>query len=242
MKNPLASRNVMMIAGSVLALGMIPLTLAWQPAPSQPTQPGQQPVQPGQQPGQPNQPGQNNPPQQPGQTNPDSPSTPRTPGTPLDPNQVNPNNNDPRNVSPPNQNGTTQNGRLFSFQNPADEARFNQGAQRLVRMEEKMNESNQALLKRLGEVRAMAPERQTAATMDLLQQILRNQTEMNQYLVNQRSLWTGDVQMPGDENGSQRDGTQPGQTDPNNLTRPMQPRIPSNTSPRPSQPANTPPR
>jgi hypothetical protein len=54
------------------------------------------------------------------------------------------------------------------------------------------------MLKRLGEIRQMSPERQSGATMELLQQMLRNQAELQQYLVQARSAWTGDVMVEGE--------------------------------------------
>jgi hypothetical protein len=90
--------------------------------------------------------------------------------------------------------------RPFAFQSPQDEARFTQSSRRLVQMERRMERSNQDLLKRLGEARQLSPERQNAAFADVLQQLLKNQAELQQYLVHARSSWTGDVDL-GDVSG-----------------------------------------
>lgn len=91
-----------------------------------------------------------------------------------------------------------RNPRPFMFQNPQDEAKFVQSSRRLVQMEQRLEKSNQDLLKRLGEARQLSPDRQGPAVMDVLQQILRNQSELQQYMVQARTSWTGDVEL-GDE-------------------------------------------
>jgi len=121
----------------------------------------------------------------PGPTNPTTPMNPKDPTNPSNTNGP----NGPNKAVP----GSARSARPFVFQNPTDEARFNEGTQKLVRMEQRFDQSNQTLLKRLGEIRQMSPEKQSASTMDLLQQMLKSQTEMQQYLVSSRSLWTGDV-------------------------------------------------
>ncbi len=83
--------------------------------------------------------------------------------------------------------------RPFAFANPAYEARFNESVQRLNAMEQRMNTNNATLTKRLGEIRSMTPERQNAAMFDLVQQMLMEQAQLNQYLVQARTAWTGDL-------------------------------------------------
>jgi hypothetical protein len=94
-----------------------------------------------------------------------------------------------RNFAP----GTQRWSRPFAFQNPQDESRFSQNAQRLSRLEERLATSNQTLIRRLGEIRQMSPDKQNPATMDLLQQMLQNQAELQQYLVQSRIAWSGDL-------------------------------------------------
>lgn len=84
--------------------------------------------------------------------------------------------------------------RPFVFRSPAYEHRFNDASRRLAALEARMSQSNQALLKRLGEVRTLAPDRQNAALMDLLQQFLLDQAQLQRYLVQARSAWTGELE------------------------------------------------
>jgi hypothetical protein len=70
-------------------------------------------------------------------------------------------------------------------------------------MEQRMQRSQEDLLKRLGEARTLSGDRQNAALFDVLQQMMREQAELQRYLVQSRSVWTGDV---GDE--VQQDGDQ----------------------------------
>lgn len=164
-----------------ICVGLTPLGLAWQ---SQPTQPrSARPVNPQpDRPVLPPSPTNPDPPASPGNGDPTNPAHPAAPNTPA-----NPAGNRP---------GSGRMSRPFAFANPADEARFNEGAQRLVRLEQRSERAHQELMKRLGEIRQMSPERQSAATMDLLQQMLKAQAEMQQYLVSSRSLWTGDIDAP----------------------------------------------
>lgn len=88
--------------------------------------------------------------------------------------------------------------RPFAFQSPDMETRFNEGTQRLLRMEQRMARANEEQLRRLGEIRTLPADRQNAALYDLLQQVLRDQAETQRYLVASRSLWTGDVSSSGE--------------------------------------------
>jgi len=130
-------------------------------------------------------------PQQPGN---DPSQTPR-PGDPQDPanpgDRRQPNDRDQRETR-------NRNPRPFVFQNPQDEARFVQSSRRLVQMEQRLERSNQDLLRRLGEARQLSADRQGAAVMDVLQQLLRNQAELQQYMVQARTSWTGDIDLGDD--------------------------------------------
>ncbi len=174
------------IAG--LCVGLIPLGIAQQSQPVRPVNPKPQPVAP-------TVPDTSSPRQlvvPPGATNPAPPINPNDPTTSDRARNSNnlPDPNNPNQMRP-------RNARPFAFQNPTDEARFNEGSQRLVRMEQKCDQSNQMLLRRLGEIRQMSPERQSVSTMDLLQQMLKSQSDMQQYLVSSRAMWTGDVELSG---------------------------------------------
>lgn len=137
---------------------------------------------------------------------------------------------------PNNQPGNQTNGlenryqRPFAFQSPAYESRFMESSQRLVAMEQRLARSNQDLMKRLGDARALTGERQSAALFDVVQQMLKDQSAMNQYLVRARTAWSGDIEGSStnldDEywngvNGNQAPGAPNGtpmQTTPNNST------------------------
>jgi hypothetical protein len=151
-------------------------TPSQQPSPSNPTP--RQPAQPGQdQPGQ-NQPGQN----QPGQNQPGQP-TPieRTPDrTPL--------NRQPGSSS--------DNPRFFNFADPSMEARFRESTNRLTALERGMVERNQRMVERLGTIRQLPADRQNAAVMDLLQDILQENAQLQTYLTQSRTLFTGDFPDP----------------------------------------------
>lgn len=84
--------------------------------------------------------------------------------------------------------------RPFTFASPQAEARFNQSVQRLTALETRMNTANQNLLKRLGEVRSMSPDRQNGAMAEIVQQMLLDQAEVQKYLVQARSIWTGNLE------------------------------------------------
>lgn len=197
MINPMKSMAI--IGASALALGTGAWsyeTLAQSGTPSQ--QPG--PSNPQPRPSNP-QPGPSNP--QPRPTNPDN-SVPQPPAPPVNPNDPNnPNPNDPnRPVDPravdPNQPGVSAGDRYlrpFAFQSPEMESRFRDSTRRLVAMEQRLEKGNQDLMKRLGDVRSMPADRQNAALLDVLQQVLIQHQTMQQYLVAARTGWSGDFDM-----------------------------------------------
>lgn len=117
---------------------------------------------------------------------PTSPTQPDQPVQPVDPNRpvvpVVPSNRSDRVLRP------------FAFQTPQVEGSFNQSTHRLLNMEQKMLRSQEDLLKRLGEVRQLSGERQMNALFDLVQQMLKEHGEMAQYLVQARTVWTGDIE------------------------------------------------
>jgi len=169
------------------------LMLAQQPRPSnptpQPSNPMPRPVNP---------------------TPPPATNTPAVQPTPA---------NQPGTVTPPaNQPATTTQpavglryARPFAFTSPEVEARFNESGKRLMALETRLNKSNQDLLKRLGEIRRLPPERQNAATFELLQQMLMDQQQMNQYLVAARTAWSGEFEGATDMGTPAAGQPQPGQ-------------------------------
>ena len=70
---------------------------------------------------------------------------------------------------------------------------MNQRAQQLIRMEQQFETRRTELLRRLGEARAMTGERKLDALADVLQQVLLEQEQVNQYLIAMRTAWTGDM-------------------------------------------------
>jgi len=126
--------------------------------------------------------------------NPNQPVQPNNPNNPNNPNQPADPNGVPQPPTAPDARArAARNSRPFAFQSPEMEGRFNEGSRRLMSMERRMKTSQENLLKRLGEVRQLTPERQSAATFDLIQQMLKDNADMQQYLVQSRSLWTGDL-------------------------------------------------
>ncbi len=81
--------------------------------------------------------------------------------------------------------------RPFALQSPQMEARLNATSQRLTQMEQRLDQSNQDLMRRLGQVRQLSGDRQNAAMMDLVQQMLQNNADMQRYLVEARMGWLG---------------------------------------------------
>ncbi len=82
--------------------------------------------------------------------------------------------------------------RPFSFQPAQSEAVFYGGVQRLMRDEQRFSTAGEEQLRRLGEIRGMSGERQTAALLDLMQQVLITNRELHQYLTRSRSTWSGE--------------------------------------------------
>jgi hypothetical protein len=118
---------------------------------------------------------------------------------------------------------TTTNQRFgspFSFSSPQMQARFNENNRRLVQLEQQLSISNQELVRRLGAARQLSGERQTTAMFDIMQQILQNNAQMNQYLAQARMGWAGELEgtstdtntLPGTTPGSTLPGTTPGST------------------------------
>lgn len=199
----MSHKTLLMISAVGMAVELLtPCALSQQGVPSQPGTPSNQPGPKNPTPG-PNTPNQQTPLQQPPANNPNT----------------NPNNQPPANNNPGQQNpnqrpryddiedGGAQNptsgtaaryGRPFAFQSPEIESRFNESTQRLVRMEQRMERSSRDMLRRLGDVRQMNGDRQHAALMDLLQQMLQEQAELQHYLVQTRTAFTGEVDAPQD--------------------------------------------
>jgi len=125
--------------------------------------------------------------------------TPPTPTTPPAPTEDQPATATPVVVQPGTVPGSVivvgaRSDRPFTFASPGAEVRFVENSRRLAVQEQKMTKSNQDLLKRLGEVRSLPPERQNAALFELLQQMLMEQQQLHQYLTSSRSSLTGDLE------------------------------------------------
>ena len=204
MKN--SSRNIF-VASTMSASAL--LGSAWlmgaQPGSSQPGTPSKQPApknpspRPQPRPTQPNQPNQ-----------PNQPTQPATPGTP----DGNPNVNTPLERNDPNApiNRQARVARPFMFQTPQSEAAFNQSVQQLLRSEQRLEQNNQTLLRRLGEVRQMPADRQNAAMFDLVQQLLLQQQEQLKLMALTRTAFTGDVDLDTTQAGVDETGLGPPST------------------------------
>jgi len=95
--------------------------------------------------------------------------------------------------------------RPFAFDNPSNEGRFNLATRRLLAMEARMQRSHENLLKRLGEARQLSGERQTAALFDVLQQMLKDQADLQRYLAQARGAWSGDLDPLNEDELKQQD-------------------------------------
>jgi len=207
------------------------------PRPSNPSQPGQNQPNPNQP--NPNQPGQVQPGQvQPGQVQPGQNQPGGNPGdvTPLERGR----GNTPLSRNPGS--SSSDNPRFFSLSNEAMEPQFRESATRLANLERSMAERNQRLVQRLGALRQLPADRQGGATLDLLQDILQENAQLQQYLSQQRTLFTGDI---GSGNDQSSPGTnQPGVNQPGNNQPGAAPGGTPSQQPQPasSQPRANPPR
>jgi hypothetical protein len=184
--------SVLSLVGSVSALNFPTILAMQQGVPSQPGTPSQPP-----RPANPN-PAPRNEPTQPTPSN--DPRTPAPNPNPTDPrdNPQNPNDAVPPGAAPRTAAGARYL-RPFAFDHPGNEARFRESTQRLLTMEQRMTRSNEDLMKRLGEVRQMSAERQSGAMFEIMQQMLKNQEELQRYLIQSRTAWTGDVEVPSED-------------------------------------------
>lgn len=124
-----------------------------------------------------------------------SPRQPAQPAQPADPNQSNqPNQSaDPNRYTGP-----------FMFQSPQNQTAFEQRMQDLLRMEQQFDTRRTELLRRLGEARAMTGERRLDALADVLQQVILDQEQMQQYLIASRTTWTGEATLANQDLDNQR--------------------------------------
>lgn len=150
-----------------------------QPSPRNPTPRPQNP-----------QPGPQNPQPRPQNPQPDPQNPIPDPNSPGAPNEQ-PDRPGDQNDRQRNANGN-RNLRPFAFQSPDMEGRLRLSTRRLVQMEQRMQRSQEDLLKRLGEARQLSGERQSTALFDVIQQLLKDQADMQRYLVQSRTTWTGD--------------------------------------------------
>jgi len=87
---------------------------------------------------------------------------------------------------------------------------------RLANLERSMAERNKKLVERLGALRQLPAERQNGAVMDLLQDILQENAQLQQYLSQSRTLITGELADPNDQQQQQQNpaASQPNQSQP----------------------------
>lgn len=171
--------NISDLKIAVTAASMIGLTaLAHTLEQSQPAQP--RPTNP--------EPRPTNPPPKPSIPTPNS-----TPQSPPDPNITNPNRNQSDPANPASASGV-RNASPFMLAAADGQPRFAENARQLIALEAALERSRVDILRRLGEARQLPAERQTAALMDVVQQMLLNQEHMQSYLVRARSAWSGDIE------------------------------------------------
>ncbi|GEM_PF-1644908 len=102
--------------------------------------------------------------------------------------------------------------RPFALSNPQDTARVDQAVERLTRLESRLAQSNEARLTQFAGLRSLRGDELTTGLLSTLQQMLRDQQVMGEYLTEARSVWSGDMsgaqaqsdQQGGDDMNSQR--------------------------------------
>ncbi len=126
------------------------------------------------------------------------PNQPNQTPPPADPNQpVDPNLQQPAN-------GSMYSG-PFMFQSPQSQTAFNTRTQDLLRMEDQFEARRTELLRRLGEARAMTGDRKLDALADVLQRVILDQQQMQQYLIEARTTWSGEATLDAQGMTDQRD-------------------------------------
>lgn len=211
--------GVAVITAALMTAGGGVAAMAWAQTQSQPGTPSKNPKQ--NDPGKtnPSQPGQTNP-SQPGKTNPSEPGR-TNPNNPGQSQPVNPSQGEPERGNQPDVDNSQERidrdnrdrqvrdlnlnryPRPFAFESAASEARFADSSRRLLLLERRMDDNNKDLMKRLGDVRQMRGEAQTAGMLDLMQQILKEHQELHDYLVQARTGWTGEMEL--NQEGVRRD-------------------------------------
>lgn len=121
----------------------------------------------------------------------------------------------------------------FTFTSPQSETGFNTRAQRLARMEDRLTQRTDELIRRLGEVRQMSPERRDDAMLDVMQQVLLDHRRLMLYLKQSRTAWTGDISTSTSATGEERNMPGMNPNNPNNNT-------PGTNSSNPTNPGNNP--
>ncbi len=86
--------------------------------------------------------------------------------------------------------------RPFALANPQDTARIDQAVERLERREQRMIQSNEATMAQLANLRNMRGDELTGGLLNTLQQLLKDQQDIGEYLVDARGVWTGDMSTP----------------------------------------------
>jgi hypothetical protein len=113
--------------------------------------------------------------------------------------------------------GTAQpaNRRFFAFASPEMEPQFNQAATQLARTESQLTESNQRLLKQLGQARSLQGDRRSEAFAEVMQGTLQQNAMLLQQMQELRTLLTGQLTDP-----NAPAGTTPGASTPARTTNP----------------------
>lgn len=127
----------------------------------------------------------------------------------------------------------------FAVDSNIDARDWNRRVSTLTDAERRLESANADRLRRLGEVRGMSGERQSQALVELLQDVLRDQAQMQAYFRDSRMLWSGDnstqVTQRTDNQPNQNDRMDPSQRTPrdtrDNTQRPQQPNANPNQSP-----------
>lgn len=151
------------------------------------------------------------------------------PGDRSDPNRDDPNRNDDRDGMTNEdddffwrddrgneRDGVNRNGYQspFTFLSPQSETAFSERRQRLARMEERLTERTDEMIRRLGDIRQMEPARRDDAILDLMQQVLLDQRRLMLYLRQSRSTWAGDMTDMNGTSNNPNNQQRPGSTTP----------------------------
>lgn len=86
--------------------------------------------------------------------------------------------------------------RPFALTNPQETARIDQAVERLQRREQRIAQANKAAIANVATLRNLRGDDLTTGLVNTLQQLLKEQQAIGEYLVDARSVWTGDMSSP----------------------------------------------